>query len=204
MAGVLAVGACSSSETPAEQPKNEAAGSASATPSAVAATAAGVKVGPRDSACKLPLTFDAAADWKPKAVDAKELGEFAELANVGEFTNVCEIDAKPAGNIGFLRVYIAAGRSGQPREHLEAFVKAGRREVSGATYKDIQVAAQQGAEVTWNLKNKSLDMTTRYSAFAMNTKAGAVVVALTPFDEIEHEQMLPAFRLALQSAAVVS
>ncbi|KHD75588.1 hypothetical protein MB27_22280 [Actinoplanes utahensis] len=201
LAGVLAVAGCSSSEKPAE-PTFEAS-SAPAAPS-VAVTAAGVKVGPKGSPCELPFSFDAAADWKPKAVDVKTLGEFAELAKVGEFTNVCEIDAKPAGNIGFLRVYLAEGRSGQPRGHLDAFVKAGRREVSGEVYKDIQVAAQQGAEVTWNLKSTSLDMTTRYSAFAMNTEAGAVVVVLNAFDEIEYEQMLPAFQLAVQSAAVAS
>lgn len=204
VAGVLAAGACSGSATPAATPGAVAGSASPAAPPAAPAAVAGARLGAAGSACRLPFTFDATAEWKPKAVDVKEFGDLAELAKVGEFDTVCEIDAKPAGHIGFLRVYLAEGLSGQPREHLKPFVEFSKREISNVTYQDIQVASQQGAEVTWDLKDTEFDLTTRYSAFAMNTKAGAVVVQLSPFDESEHEAMLPAFRLAQTSAAVAS
>ncbi|MBO3743966.1 lipoprotein [Actinoplanes flavus] len=198
VAAVLAVGGCSSasSSTPPEQ-----------TPSAPAnAAAAAVRVGAAGSACELPVSFELAADWEPKAVDVEALGELAELARVGVFTVRCEIDAKPAGNVGFLRVHVADGLSGAPRDHLAMFVKASSRgqEVSGATYSDVQIGGAQAAEVTWEAYNRSLDHKSKYSAFALNTSEGAMVVRLSPFGADEHPAMLPAFQLAERTLTINS
>ncbi|MBB4752785.1 lipoprotein [Actinoplanes lobatus] len=196
VAAVLAVGGCSSTSSPT--PQAEA-------PSAPGAAAA-VRVGPAGSACELPVSFELAEDWEPKAVDVEALGELAELARVGVFNVRCEIDAKPAGNIGFLRVHVAGGLSGAPRDHLKMFVKASSRgqEVSGATYSDVQIGGGQAAEVTWESYNKVLDHKSKYSAFALNTKDGAMVVQLSPFGADEHPGMLPAFQLAERTLEITS
>ncbi|SDT00519.1 hypothetical protein SAMN04489716_2232 [Actinoplanes derwentensis] len=157
-----------------------------------------VRIGAVGSACEMPLSFEVATDWKPVAVDLEAFGELAALGRVGDFSVVCEIDAKPAGHIGFLRVYQADDLSGQPREQLAAFLKAGTRgqEISGTTYQDVQFGTVQGAEMTWQSYDKGLDHHGKYSAFALNTRAGAVIVQLSPFGAEEHPAMLPAFELA--------
>ncbi|PRX22489.1 lipoprotein [Actinoplanes italicus] len=166
----------------------------------------GESIGADGTPCEMPLSFDAAADWKATAVDAKTLGELAGLAKVGDFTVVCEIDAKPAGSIGFIRVHVADGLSGLPREHLAAFVKADGtgKEISGETYTDVQIAGAQAAEVTWEAYSQVADQRTKYTAFALNTKAGAVVVRLAPLDEGEREGMLPAYELAKQTVKLAA
>ncbi|GAA0473279.1 hypothetical protein Aca07nite_85800 [Actinoplanes capillaceus] len=198
VAALLAVGGCSSASS--STPQAEA-------PSAPAsAAAAAVRVGAAGSACELPVSFELAEDWEPKAVDVEALGELAELARVGVFTVRCEVDAKPAGNIGFLRVHIAGGLSGAPRDHLKMFVKASARgkEVSGVTYSDVQIGGGQAAEVTWESYSKELDHPSKYSAFALNTKDGAMVVQLSPFGADEHPGMLPAFQLAERTLTINS
>ncbi|GAA1654061.1 lipoprotein [Actinoplanes couchii] len=197
---VLFAAGCSGASTP-EAPV-AAPPSAASSPAPSAAPA--VRVGAAGSACEMPLSFDLATDWKPSAVDLASFGELAALGKVGDFGVICEIDAKPAGHIGYLRVYVADGLSGAPRDHLAAFLKAGVRgqEISGTTYRDLKLGAQQGAEVTWQSYDKSLDHRGKYSAFALNTTAGAVIVQLSPFGEDEYEDMLPAFRLAASSVTV--
>ncbi|MEV4283861.1 lipoprotein, partial [Actinoplanes xinjiangensis] len=172
--------------------------------SGFAAAAAGATIGAKGTPCQLPFSFQTAADWKAKAVDVKKLGEFAELARVGDFTVICEIDAKPAGSIGFLRVHLADGLSGAPRDHLAAFVKASSRSgaASTTTYTDVQIGGAQAAEVTWERKDEELDLEKKYTAFALNTKRGAVVVQLAPFDSGEHTAMLPAYELARKSVKI--
>ena len=53
--------------------------------------------------------------------------------------------------------------------------------------------------MTWEVYSKVADQRTKYTAFALNTKGGAVVVRLAPFDEGEHAGMLPAYELAKQT-----
>ncbi|GIF42429.1 lipoprotein [Actinoplanes xinjiangensis] len=211
LALLLAVSGCSSDDpagpTGAAPPASSApatgAPSASA-PAGVPAAAAGASIGAKGTPCQLPFSFQTAADWKAKAVDVKKLGELAALAKVGEFTVVCEIDAKPAGSIGFLRVHVADGLSGAPAEHLQEFVKAavGKREVSGTDITDVQIGGAQAAEASWETFDKEYDMRSRYTAFAMNTKAGMVVVQLAPLDTGEFTSMLPAYELARKSVKI--
>jgi hypothetical protein len=202
VAVVLAAGGCSSAEPAGPGPVTVA--SPAAASESAPAVAAGERIGAAGSACELPLTFQTAAEWKPSAVDAKTLGELTGLTKIGEFDVVCEIDAKPSGNIGFLRVHVAKGLSGLPREHLAAFLKAdaGKKEILGATYADVRIGAQQGAEVTWEIYSADLDHRSRYSAFALNTKAGAVVVKLSPFGVEEYAGTQPAYLLAQNTVTV--
>ncbi|MGX6604781.1 lipoprotein [Micromonosporaceae bacterium Da 78-11] len=172
--------------------------------------AATVRVGAAGSACSLPVSFDLVARWKPSAVDLAGAGELADLYRNGPFSAVCEIDAKPAGNIGFLRVYTAPGRTGRVRGHLETFIaaeapearKAGNHEVSKVKYSDVVIGGEPAAEVTWETYNKTMEHASKYSAFALNTPSGAVVVQLSPFGADEHAKVLPAFQLAERTLVV--
>ena len=165
------------------------------------------KLGAAGSPCELPVAFDVPPLWKPKAVDVAELGELASLYRNGPFSVVCEVDAKPAGDIGFLRVHTAPGRTGSPRSHLETFIaaenpearKAGNFEVRKTDYRELTIGGQPAAEVTYETYNKSMEHESKYSAFALNTRQGAVVVKLSPFGADEHANVLPAFQLAEQT-----
>jgi hypothetical protein len=169
-----------------------------------------VTLGAAGSACELPVTVDLLPLWQPKAVDLDELGELADLYRNGPFAVVCEVDAKPAGEIGFLRVHTAPGRTGSPRGHLEAFIagenpdarKAGNFEVRKTTYRELTVGGVPAAEVTYETYNKSMEHASKYSAFALDTPQGAVVVKLSPFGADEHANVLPAFELAKKSLVV--
>ncbi|WP_430785545.1 lipoprotein [Actinoplanes sp. G11-F43] len=193
------VGGCSEA-APVETPASAPAAVAVADP-----VAPGPRIGDAGSACPMPLSFATAADWKPAPINVEELGEMAALAMVGDFAVLCEIDAKPAGNIGFIRVYLAKGLSGQPRDHLAAYLEAGIRgqEISGETYRDLRLGAQQGAELIWQSYDKGLDHKGKYAAFALNTRDGAVVVQLSPFGADEYDEMLGAFQLAETTLTVV-
>ncbi|SFE91184.1 hypothetical protein SAMN05421541_104398 [Actinoplanes philippinensis] len=198
LAFVLAVSGCSADPAPQapQAPQAPPALAASSAPAAPPAAAAGATVGAEGSACELPVSFQAAAGWKAKKVEAK--GELAALAKVGDFTVVCEIDAKPAGNIGFLRVHVADGLSGAPAEHLQEFMKAaiGKREASNTDITDVQIGGAQAAEGSWETLDKEYDIRSKYTAFALNTKKGIVVVQLAPLDTGEFTSMQPAYELA--------
>ncbi|MFD1374427.1 lipoprotein [Actinoplanes sichuanensis] len=203
LAVLLVVGGCSSAK-PAEAPVAPPASSAPAAPAAVPAAAAGAAIGAKGSACELPISFSTAADWKAKPIDVKKLGELAALAKVGDFTVVCEIDAKPAGSIGFIRVHVADGLSGAPAEHLQEFVKVsiGKKEASNTDFTDVQIGGAQAAEATWETVDKEYDIRSRYAAFALNTKRGMVVVQLSPLDTGEFTSMQPAYELAKTSVKI--
>jgi hypothetical protein len=179
---------------------------ASAAPAASPSTPA-VRLGAAGSPCRLPVAFELAELWEPEAVDIDKAGELAALLRAGPFEVVCEVDAKPAGEIGFLRVYVAKARTGTPRSHLEAFVaaespKTGGVEVRNIKYTAPTIGGTPAAEVTYEPYNKALDHKSKYSAFAVNTPQGAVVVKLAPGGADEHANVLPAFELARTSLTV--
>ncbi|MFL5999483.1 MAG: lipoprotein [Streptomyces sp.] len=168
---------------------------ASARPSATAETSApddtaatgGGTIGAAGSACELPVTFDIAKSWKAEAVQAP----FSQ----GPVSLACEIDAKPAGNIGFLRVW--AGKSGDAdsRTVLEAFLAA-ENGVTKEKYRTFTTGGVSGVEVEYLYTSELLEETKKESAFAVTTADGPVVVHLGGLDTEEHEEMLPAYELA--------
>ncbi|MGQ4485758.1 lipoprotein [Streptomyces sp. SAS_281] len=169
---------------------------------AVKTAAKGGTVGGAGSGCELPVTFDLAEDWKPEAVlpvdPDSELGGFLTQ---GPVDLVCEIDAKPAGHIGFLRVWQGKGGNASPRAALEGFVKA-EENTSEVTYTRLTAGKQALTEVTYTFRSPLMDGPRLTHAFALATPDGPVVVHLGGLDTDEHEDMLPAYELARKSVRV--
>lgn len=185
-ASALALMACGG--TDADRPQ--------ATPSAAAQLAAPevARIGAAGSACEMPVTFGIAESWKPKPVKVAPDNPLAELARRGPLTMVCEIDAKPAGNIGFLRVWSGVGSELRPG--LEAFIGTDARE---PVFTDVQIGGRPGLEVVYQEKSQLDDAMEQERAFAVKTAQGIVAVSLDSFDSAEHESMLPAYELAKSS-----
>nr|WP_306459466.1 lipoprotein [Streptomyces sp. TLI_55] len=163
-------------------------------------------VGGAGSACLLPVGFDLAAQWKAEAIDGSTADaggaspadeDMAALLRQGPVSLVCEIDAKPAGHLGFLRVFTgeAGKKHTDARAVLEAFVTAqdGARK---ARYSAFEAGGLAGAEVEYLATSELLDETKQESAFAVVTPDGPVVVHLGGADTAEHQDMFPAFELA--------
>ncbi|WP_406005234.1 lipoprotein [Streptomyces sp. NBC_00637] len=163
----------------------------------------GGSLGASGSACELPVTFDIAEFWKAKAVDAEEesagTGDLADLADAllrqGPVTMACEIDAKPAGKIGFLRVWTGEPGATDARAVLEAFVAA-EQGASGARYSTVKLGDGTGTEVEYVTTSELLEETKKEHALAVTTSEGPVVLHLGGMDTAEHEAMLPAYELA--------
>ena len=195
--GTAVLAGCSSSgggtDTAADTGGNGAA--APTTAAASAAPEKGGTLGGAGSACALPVTFDLAADWKPQAVEVDPGSELAALGQQGSATMVCEIDAKPAGNIGYLRVWQGKGSDTTPRAALEDFL-AGDPNAAEASYEASAAGPVEVVEVTYTVHVELSDEQKTESAFAVATPAGPVVVHLGGLDTREHEEMLPAYELA--------
>lgn len=160
----------------------------------------GGQVGGAGSACDLPVTFDIAADWKPRGVTMNpdpELAEvLAELSEQGTVKVVCEIDAKPAGSIGFLRVWQGKASEDDPRAVLKAFLADSPNGAEAAAYTQVTAGALAATEVGYTTHSELLDEPKKERAFAVATPDGPVVVHLGGMDTEEHTAMLPAFELA--------
>lgn len=186
----------------AEREGSDAASGASAKGSAKVAKRGG-SVGAAGSACELPVAFDIAEFWKAKAVDGAKAsgadGDLAELldafAHQGPVTLACEIDAKPAGKIGFLRVWTGGPGKADARTVLKEFVAA-EPEASGAVYREVKAGDVTGVEVAYITTSKLLEESKQEHAFAVTTSEGPVVLHLGGLDTGEHDAMLPAYELA--------
>ncbi|MFB7914621.1 lipoprotein [Streptomyces sp. NPDC056061] len=158
--------------------------------------AKGGTVGGSGSACPLPVAFDLAASWKPKAVDVAPDSELAAALGVrGGTTMACEIDAKPAGHIGFLRVWQGEKSDRTPRQVLEAFV-ADEPGAEKITYTEGRAGDLPSTEAAYTVVSEVLDGPKKERAFAVATPDGPVVIHLGGLDAQEHEAMLPAYELA--------
>ncbi|WP_406363420.1 lipoprotein [Streptomyces sp. NBC_01579] len=155
----------------------------------------GGSVGGSGSACPLPVIFDLAASWKPEAVQLGEDEALKELARQGPVTLVCEIDAKPAGSIGFLRVWTGDRTDRTPRQVLEAFL-ADEPNAGKITYTDTEAGTLPATEVGYTVSSELLDGPRKKRAFAVSTPRGPVVVHLGGLDSEEYEEILPAYELA--------
>lgn len=182
-------------DKPAAGAKGAAKATANATDTAKTAEKGGT-LGGSGSPCALPVSFDLAADWKPEAV--KIDGEFGSLTQ-GPVTLVCEIDAKPAGNIGFIRVWTGGKSGDDARKALEAFVADEAKSRDKVEYKETKAGDLAATEVTYVNTDEFLDAPKKERAFAVTTERGVVVLHLGGMDSEEHEQMLPAYELAKKS-----
>ncbi|MGW2958610.1 lipoprotein [Streptomyces sp. NPDC001220] len=167
------------------------------------AARSGGTVGAAGSACALPVTFDIARGWRAEAVDGPASdgtdGDLARsLLRQGPVTLACEIDAKPAGAIGFLRVSTGKPGSGDAGAVLRAFVAA-EDGTGKAGYRTFTSGGLTGVRVDYVHTSELLDETKRESALAVVTPRGPVVLHLGGLDSAEHDEMLPAFELALQT-----
>ncbi|MFE4304515.1 lipoprotein [Streptomyces sp. NPDC056891] len=160
---------------------------------APAAAAAALAVGGPGTACALPVSFGVAEKWTPKAIEDPENPEFAALTRQGPATVRCEVDAKPAGHVGFLRVWTAG--KGSAKAVLEGFVKA-EQNTSKVTYKESGSGAGPVTEVTYTVYNKLMEESKEERAFAVSTPKGTVIVHLGGLDTAEHRAMIPAYELA--------
>ncbi|MFD3838483.1 lipoprotein, partial [Streptomyces sp. NPDC058642] len=206
LAGVLA--GCSEGA----DDKKDAKTSASASASGGQAAESGDSIGAAGSACELPVSFDLAKDWEAEAIDSAsqdkasptDSGELEDeiseevldsLFRQGPVAAACEVDAKPAGYIGFLRIWTGEPGDDDARTVLEEFVAAedGARK---AKYTSFTSGGLAGVEVEYVVTSALLDETKKESAFAVATPDGPVVVHLGGMDTEEHEKMVPAFELA--------
>jgi hypothetical protein len=206
VAGVLAGCAETADEEGKASAKKSAGASATATAGAGRAVApSGGTIGTKGSACELPVSFDIAKGWKAEAVDAEAAsGDLddevaAEVADAllhqGPVTAACEVDAKPAGYFGYLRVW--TGEPGKDSAHtvLAGFVAA-EKQASGAKYRTFRAGDLVGVEVEYLSHSELLDETKKEHALAVTTPEGPVVLHLGGMDTEEHEAMLPALELA--------
>ncbi|MFD9031683.1 lipoprotein [Streptomyces sp. NPDC059567] len=188
LAGAGLLTGCLGTEPAPDKP----AGKTAAEPEAKGAAS----VGAPGTACALPVSFELLANWKPKAVTVGDDEIFAALGKQGPATMVCEVDAKPAGNIGFLRVW-SAGK-GPAHAALEGFVKA-EKNASKVTFNEIAAGGMPATEVTYTVYNKIMEESKEERAFALSTPKGTVIVHLGGLDTEEHREMLPAYELARSS-----
>ncbi|MBM2621945.1 hypothetical protein JIG36_41235 [Actinoplanes sp. LDG1-06] len=190
---VVALTGCSSTSSPAS------ALPPSSVPSSAHAQAApeAARVGAAGSGCELPVSFGLQASWRPQAVRVDAGDPLAGLARRGTLTMVCEIDAKPAGNIGYLRVY--TGKTDDLRAALTAFAGT---EAQNAVYTDLRIGGRPALEVTYQAKSQLEDALEPERAFVVQAGSKLVAVALDSFDSDEHAAMTPAFELARSSLTV--
>jgi hypothetical protein len=169
-------------------------------PKAGASTAAkgatGRTIGAAGTTCaSLPVSFDLAADWQPDAVDSAVLRQ-------GGVAAVCEVDAKPAGHLGFLRVWTGAGTAETPRTALKAFVADSGDKPSKIVYTDVKAGGLRATEVSYMLYSELTEEARKQRAFAVTAAGSVVVVHIGGLDSAEHDAMLPAYELAKRTLKV--
>ncbi|MGA5100735.1 lipoprotein [Streptomyces lavendulocolor] len=195
----MALTACAA-EVPEAKPSVKAPGATAATGGGPG-PAKGVTIGGKGAPCPLPVMFETEPEWTAERVTVSEDPDFAALARQGTVTLSCEVDAKPAGHIGFLRVWTGDAPGAAPREVLEAYVGA-EKGASKAAYAQTRAGALPAAEVTFTVSGEFTDGPKPERAFAVATPRGAVVVHLGGLDAGEHRAMLPAYERAKRTIAL--
>lgn len=134
------------------------------------------------------MTSDVAAKWVPEPVSAEAAEAFGGPNRVA-----CEIDAKPAGILGFVRVYLAT--QADPRAALQAHATGTGPQATDQRFRRITTPAGAG----WEIGYRSDETLAR--AFAVPAGTGTVVVEWRGVDEDEHRSGRPAYVLARTSLA---
>jgi hypothetical protein len=147
-----------------------------------------IGVGP-GKGCPAPIAFETAEKWKPVPITDQDI-DGIPLTDEG-LTLLCEIDAKPAGNIGFIRVWKV--QAANPRAALRDEV-LGWSHGKRLTYDEITVGGRDAVEVNYTASG------TPGQAFVVTaTNGDFIVVDWKGFDKEEHEAGLPAYELARSS-----
>ncbi|MGK5679041.1 lipoprotein [Actinoplanes sp. URMC 104] len=152
-------------------------------------TPAPAAAGAKSTACKLPVTFDVAQNWKPTAVDPG-------LIKQAGFTLRCEIDAKPAQLLGFLRVWTGPGAT--PAAALEKFLTG----KTGVRSRATEAGTRPAAEATYVEEDPELDVRRHERLLAVATAQGVAILVIGGIDAETHRELLPAYELARQSLTV--
>lgn len=149
-------------------------------------------IGGTGSPCALPISFQMAKSWKAQAVHDNPLGKLAG------FSVVCELDAKPAGLIGFIRVWTQDQTGDTPRQALDTFL-AKNGKTTEQQFRDINIAGHSATEVSYlhTFPEKTLNKHERI--LALTTGKTAVLLVVSGLDDDEYSGMLPAYMLAKQS-----
>ncbi|MEU7997604.1 lipoprotein [Micromonospora sp. NPDC049060] len=159
----------------------------------VVAAPAGTTVGGKGTPCELPVTFSVPARWKVEAV--KGSAKFGE-PRLGKALMLCEIDARPTGSTGFLRVWRVDGVAGGAQEHLKHFLDAYAPEAADAEYRRVKAGTVDAVEASYPKEDGG---TVHDRAIAISSLYGPIVLSLDTSDPVE---LLPAYQLIKQSARI--
>ncbi|MFI0794909.1 lipoprotein [Micromonospora rubida] len=156
----------------------------------VAPAEAGVTVGAKGTPCELPITFSLPARWV-----AEPVGDAAGVTLGGSRLR-CEVDAKPADNVGFLRVWAVDAAPLGARASLEEFLAEYGR-ISEIEYRRVRRGPLDLVEATYLQQDGLSGGPNRHRALGANTSSGgAVLLTLGGMDTGEFEAMFPAYQLA--------
>ncbi|MGC4791262.1 lipoprotein [Micromonospora sp. DT178] len=159
----------------------------------VVAAPAGTTVGGKGTPCELPVTFSVPAGWKVEAVRGS--AKFGE-PRLDKALMLCEIDARPTGDIGFLRVWRVDGVAGGAQEHLKHFLDAYSPEAADAEYRRVKAGTVDAVEASYPRKDGG---PVHDRAIAISSLYGPIVLSL---DTPEPAELLPAYQLVKQSARI--
>jgi hypothetical protein len=151
------------------------------------------------TACALPVTVPLADKWLAKPVGTNG-GLPAALVRQGESTLACEIDAKPAGQVGFLRIWIAKRGATDPRPVVEAFLAADRG-LTDVAFRDVKAGGMKATEATFRRESPMEAGGKRERALAVAAPTGVAVLALSGLNSEQYDAMLPAYVLARRDMA---
>src|SRR5215472_10562975 len=103
------------------------------------AAAAAARTGP-GTTCPRALTFSVPARWKLT-------GDFSAVGGltVGGLTLVCELDGKPAGVLGIMRVF--TGPAGDIQTIASGFIYNWAPDATGVQSQDVKVGTADGLDV---------------------------------------------------------
>jgi hypothetical protein len=150
------------------------------------------------TACRMPVTFHLPAGWRARPV-TPEGGRIDDPARRGGATLTCEVDAEPAGHLGFLRVWTAPVTT-RPRPGLLAFLAADP-DVTGVEYRDAMVAGRSAVEASYLRIDELHPEGRRERGLALRLGGSAVLLTVSGFDAAEFRAVLPAYVLARQTLA---
>lgn len=167
----------------------------------IKAAASAGNLGAAGSPCSLPITFDLEKGWKPTAVDATTLTGnplVDALGHRGDSTLICEIDGKPAGHLGFIRIWANAKQDATARQALDNFL-ASNDKIRGQQFREIPAGPLTATEVVYSTYVPALEDSSPGRTFAVTTSRGPVLIDLGGLTPELQKDMLPAYVLARQS-----